>query len=107
MADGTRLLRAYLTELRRDENFLALLRSAGLGGDPGPDQVAAENLAQGWIDDTELTTGRRLSPGTRLQVVKFVEHRFPGLVVRFRGNLDAARLTMMNLLDARFRNSSN
>jgi len=97
------LLRAYLTELRRDEGFLSLLRTAGLGGFPGHDRVFAEDLAEGWLEDMELATGRMVAPGVRFQVVRFVESRFPGLVVRFRGNKDAARVTMLNLLDARFR----
>ncbi len=103
----TRLLSSYLTELRRDESFLALLHAAGLRGVPGHDRVFAEDLAEGWLEDMELATGRMVAPGVRFQVVRFVESRFPGLVVRFRGNKDAARMTMLNLLDARFRSLAN
>lgn len=102
MADGQRLLRAYLMELRRDESFIDLLRDAGLGCEARSDGGFAQGLAEGWMDDMELSTGRMLSPSTRYQVVRFVEGKFPQLMACFRGNMGAARLTMLNILDARF-----
>lgn len=99
--DEVPLLRSYLIELRQDEAFLSLLRSAGVGGDRG--DTVTEDIAQGWLDDVELDTGLRVPAGAQSQIFKFVENRYPALVVRFRGNTDAARLTMLNLLDARFR----
>lgn len=102
MSDRSLLLREYLNALRQDDSFLASLRSAGLGSHVGADRLVAENMVEDWVDGIE-SAGRSISPGLRSQVVRFVEGKMPGLVVLFRGNMDAARLTMINLLDARFR----
>lgn len=94
------LIREYVSGMSCDPRFYALLRGSGLS-DMGRDSDVVE-LAEGWLDDVELVTGRQVSPGTRAQVVRFVDGRLPGLVARFRGNVDAAHLTMVNLLDTRF-----
>lgn len=104
MNEGAKLLRQYLSELRFDHRFVELLRGSGLNLQVPRDAIAldAEELAEGWLDDVELDTGREVSPSIRSEVVRFVEGRMPGLLQRFRGNEDAVRLTMYNLLAARF-----
>lgn len=104
MIDPTsRLLRSYINELRQDDRFIAMLAGAGLGHHHREAvNIEAEELAEGWIDDVEVVTGRPVSPGIRSQVIRFVEGRMSGLVVLFRGNKNAARMTMYNLMDAKF-----
>ncbi len=104
MNKNARLLQQYLNELRFDHNFIELLRGSGLNRAVPRDAIAldAEELAEGWLSDIELDTGREVAPGVRSQVVRYVEGRMPGLLLRFRGNEDAARLTMANLLDTHF-----
>lgn len=102
------LLRAFiseavLAELRRDEKFIAMLRNSGVGaGESRPEQVNSRHIATEWIEDLELEVGKPISHGHKAQVFRFVIKRMPGLVARYRGNIQAARQTMYNLLDTKF-----
>ena len=103
MNEGVDLLRRYLHELRLDHKFIELLRGSGLNralAAPRDDlALDAEELAEGWLEDV---AGGEVAPGIRTQVVRFVENRMPGLLLRFRGNEGAVRLTMYNLLAAKY-----
>lgn len=106
MNEGVKLLQQYLNELRFDHKFIELLRGSGLNRSAPRDAISldAEDLAEGWLSDIELDTGREVAPGVRSQVVRYVEGRMPGLLLRFRGDERAVRLTMYNLLATKFGN---
>jgi hypothetical protein len=103
-----RLLRDFinealrLSELKRDEKFIALLRRAGLGTPHGHEDFQTRNIADEWLEDMKLELGREVPPGHRAKVYRFVKNRWQGLVARFRGDRSAARQTMYNLLDTKF-----
>lgn len=112
-----RLLREYieevmLTELSLDRNFINMLkRSAGVHVAPEVDvdnvnmravYSAGAKIANQWLVQAERQRGERLWGGKRAQVVRFTVQRFPGIVMRYRGDMDAASRTMYNVLDARF-----
>ena len=102
------LLREYveevlLSELSIDRKFLNHLRqSAGLRPTLDTLTAHARSIADEWLDDVEDAIGRRLWPGKRAQVIRFVAQRLPMLVRRFHGDVKAAEQTMYNILNARF-----
>lgn len=102
------ILRAYvremvLQELRADERMLSLLRGSGLRAMSSPGAQAAGRIVEDWIHDIELEIGKRLPPAVRTQAHRFAARRWQGLLARFHGDVHAAHVTMMNLLDNRFR----
>lgn len=114
-----RLLREYLnevllTELHVDTSFLNhLRRSSGLNIAPAlginvddldmrPVYRAGTNLANKWLRQAERRLGAPLRRDTRAEVFSFVARRFPVLVLRYRGDIDAASQTMNNILNTRF-----
>lgn len=97
------LLKEYLNELKRDEQFITILRNAGLNSTVQKrSRIDAEALADDWIDTVEIEIGSELAPGHRSQIVRFIEQRLPGLVVKFHGDDNAARWTMYNILNSKF-----
>lgn len=114
-----RLLHEYLhevllTELHVDTTFLnSLRRSSGLNlgstvatdgddFDMRPIYRAGVTLANRWLRQAEKRLGGPLRRGQRAQVFRFVAQRFPALVIRHRGDGEAASQTMNNILNARF-----
>ena len=95
-------IRDTLQELRADPRMMSLLRGAGIGPTRQGDSDVSRQLANGWIEDSETETGKRMSPGNRLQVVRFVGKRWPILLKRFRGDERAAEHTLYNILDTKF-----
>jgi hypothetical protein len=95
-------IRDTLHELRADPRMMSLLRGAGIGPAHYSDNDESRQLANGWIEDTQTETGKPMSPGNRLQVVRFVAKRWPILLKRFRGDSRAAEHTLYNILDTKF-----
>lgn len=109
-----RLLRQYLqeavlAELRVDRKFLAhLRRAAGYEVPDGPHAVddatnqQALRIAEAWIDGVEDELGQEMRHNHQAVVKRFVVRRWPGMLIRFRGNVGAAEQTMYNVLDTKF-----
>lgn len=105
------LKEVILTELHVDRKFLAhLRRSAGLDADYGvtgptidpTTTKQALRIGDAWIDQVEDETDQIMRHNHKAMVKRFVVRRWPGLLVRFRGNMGAAEQTMYNILDTKF-----
>lgn len=103
MSDVLRLfIKATLQELRADRRMMAMLKGADLGPTRKGDSGVSRELAADWLLDIETELGKQLHPGVKTNVLRFVGHRWPGLLQRFRGDANAARHTLYNILDAKF-----
>jgi hypothetical protein len=101
------LLRLYIhealqLELRADPHMMSMLRGSGMRASSSPTNKIASRIATEWIEDKELETGEPLPLHMRTQVNGFVAKRWKGLMVRFRGNDQAAKQTLFNILAAKF-----
>ncbi len=103
-----RVLRQYIqeaiiTELRRDEKFISMLKNTMNGGQSSEQRNAtSQKIAEAWISDFEKEVGKSMRMGNRAQVMRYVGRLWPGLVTRFHGDEKAAKQTMQNLLDTKF-----
>lgn len=103
------LKEVLLVELHVDRRFLAHLRRvAGEEIIDGPHKVdAATNkqalrIGDAWIDGVEDEMGQLMRHNHKAMVKRFVLRRWPGLLIRFRGNVGASEQTMYNILDTKF-----
>jgi hypothetical protein len=101
------LLKAYIrealiTELRRDEKFIAMLKGSGMDPRQASQNQNSDRVANQWITDMELELGKPLRNNVKANVRKFVASRWQGMVARFRGDPRAAQHTMTNVLDSKF-----
>jgi hypothetical protein len=103
------VLRTYvgevLSELKLDKwllNRLNIHNKKWVGLPVGGENLHARLIAVEWIDDTEYELGHALGKFVEVQVKRFVANRWHDTVGRYRGNVKAAKQTMMNMLDAEF-----
>ena len=87
-------IQATLDELRVDPKMMALLRGTGIRDTDSPASHEARVVANDWLEHM----GNR-SHYHKVRVHRYVARKWPQLVKRFRGDRDAARQTLYNLLD--------
>jgi len=108
--EDNKLLREFIKEsvvsevkLDVDDVYMSKLM-AYLRGEQGLKLSSdVRSVAYDWINDVEALTGAALVPWKKGAVTRFVGSKWPGLLDRFRGNVQAARYTMFNMLDAKFK----
>ena len=97
MSDVLRqFIQATLAELRVDPKMMHLLRGTGIRSTNEPSDKEAQAIAKEWLQDM----GER-SEYHRIRVHRYVARKWPQLVKRFRGDKEAARQTLYNLLDTK------
>lgn len=91
-------IKATLDELRVDPKMLKLLRGTGLRatGDEVSSGKEAQALADEWLQDMGERSGHH-----KVRVHRYTARKWPQLLKRFRGDKEAARQTLYNLLDTK------
>lgn len=88
-------IQQVLTEVRRDDKFIAQLQRRRAPTSSGR-QVAGE-----WLSGLEMELGHRITREQQKQVMTFVKSRWDGLVRRY-GDEGTARGVLLQLLDNKF-----